>query len=350
MRGLTRRRALAAYASFAAASRMPRAQELAGEPPGRIPPREELLNAAEFRAMAERKLDSFTFAEIEGGDRAAFERITFRPRLMIDSRHLDLTTDLFGQSLFAPILVGPVANQKRYHPEGELAMAQGAAAAKALMIVADRSSYSIEQIAEQAKAPLWCQIDLDRDVSGIRARVDRAARAGCKAVCVTTGTGEAAAGGAPLTAGIDWNTIAGVRKAISLPLVLKGIMSPEEARKAIAVGAQGVVVSNYAARSIPGVASPIEVLPPVVDAVRGQAVVLMDGSIRRGSDVLKSLALGAQAVVVARPAIWGLASYGAAGVQSVLELIQTEFARDMVMCGKVNIKTIDRSVVRVHRR
>ena len=126
-------------------------------------------------------------------------------------------------------------------------------------------------------------------------------------------------------------------------------MSTYEARKAVLGGVQGLVVSNYAARAIPGVASPIEVLPAVADAVAGRAAILMDGSIRRGSDALKALALGAQAVLVARPSIWGLAAYGAVGVQNVVELIQTEFARDMVMCGRVNIKSIDRSMVRIHR-
>jgi isopentenyl diphosphate isomerase/L-lactate dehydrogenase-like FMN-dependent dehydrogenase len=127
-------------------------------------------------------------------------------------------------------------------------------------------------------------------------------------------------------------------------------MSPAEARKALLAGAQGLIVSNYAARPIPGVASPIDALPAVADAVAGKAAILMDGGIRRGSDVLKALALGAQAVLLARPAVWGLAAYGAAGVQNVVELIQTEFARDMVMCGKVKIQSIDRSVVRIHRR
>jgi 4-hydroxymandelate oxidase len=127
-------------------------------------------------------------------------------------------------------------------------------------------------------------------------------------------------------------------------------MSPDEARKAVLAGVQGLIVSNYAAPAIPGLASPIEALPEVAGAVAGKTAILMDGSIRRGSDVLKTLALGAQAVLLARPSIWGLAAYGAAGVQNVVELIQTEFARDMVMCGRVNIKAIDRSVVRIHRR
>jgi isopentenyl diphosphate isomerase/L-lactate dehydrogenase-like FMN-dependent dehydrogenase len=127
-------------------------------------------------------------------------------------------------------------------------------------------------------------------------------------------------------------------------------MSPGEAKRAVSAGVQGLVVSNYAMRTPPGVAAPIEMLPAVVDAVSGKAAILMDGSIRRGSDVLKALALGAQAVLLARPTLWGLAAFGAAGVQNVVELIQTEFARDMVMCGRVNIKSIDSTVVKVHRR
>jgi 4-hydroxymandelate oxidase len=338
MSALTRRRALAAYWSLAAATRSPRAQQLAGEPPGRIPPVEELVNAQEFRAMAERRLDSLTFAEIEGGDRAAFERITFRPRLMVDSRQMDLSTELLGQSLFTPLMVGPIAIQTRYHPEGELAMARGAAAGKAALIVAARSGHPIEKIAAQSKGLLWYQVDLDSDPKESRALIERAIGAGCRALCVTIATG------------IDWSALDRLRQGFSVPVVLKGVMSPEEAGKAVSQGVQGVVVSNYSPAKIPGIASPIEVLPAVAAAVAGKAVVLMDGGVRRGSDVLKALALGANAVLIARPAVWGLAAYGAAGVQGIVEMIQSEFARDMAMCGRVNIRSLDPGVVRIHQR
>jgi len=347
---ITRRRALSAYGALVAGSRLAGAQQLAGEPPGRIPPVDELVNAEEFRAVAQGKLESRIFAEIEGSERAALERITFRPRLMIDSREINLTAEVLGQTLFTPILVGPVSNQKRYHPEGELEMARGASAAKAVMVVPARSSYPIDKIAEQATTPLWYQIDLNGDASENRRRVDRAISLGCKVICVTAGAEEAAAKGAPLRVGIDWGALTRLCKAINAPVVLKGVMSADEARKATLAGVQGLIVSNYAAQTVPGVASPIEVLPAIADAVAGKLAVLVDGSIRRGSDVLKALALGAQAVLLARPAVWGMAGYGAAGVQNVVELIQTELARDMVMCGRVSIKSIDRSVVRVHRR
>jgi len=351
---MTRRQALAAYASLLAASPLS-AQKLAGEPPGRIPPVQDLVNAAEFEAVAGRKLDSLTWAEIAGSERGAFDRITFRPRLAIDSRQMDLTTELFGQSLFTPILIGPLSRQKRFHPEGELAMARGASAAKAVMVVADRSSYPVDQIAAQAKTPLWYQVYEDPDINQVRTRVERAVGAGCKVLCVTLGNEPANETAnetprSPLTAGVDWSAIDRLRKGLAVPVVLKGVMSPEEARKAVASGVQGIVVSNYAARSVPGVASPIEMLPSVADAVGGKVPILIDGSFRLGSDVLKALALGASAVMLGRPALWGLAAYGAEGVQSVVELIQSGLARDMAMCGKVNVKSLDRTVVSIHRR
>jgi isopentenyl diphosphate isomerase/L-lactate dehydrogenase-like FMN-dependent dehydrogenase len=148
---------------------------------------------------------------------------------------------------------------------------------------------------------------------------------------------------------MDWSAIDRLRKGIAVPLVLKGVMNPEEARKAVASGVEGIVVSNFAVRSIPGVAAPIEMLPSIVDAVGGKVPILIDGSFRLGSDMLKALALGARAVLLGRPALWGLAAYGAEGVQSLVELIQSEFARDMAMCGKVNIKSLDRTVIRIHR-
>ena len=166
------------------------------------------------KSVAERKLDAQTFAEIAGSERAAFDRITFRPRLMIDTRQMDLTTQLFGQSLFTPILIGPLSRQKRFHPEGELAMARGASAAKALLVVSDDSSYPIDQIAAQAKTPLWYQINDGPNMKEVRPRVERAIGAGCKALCVTIG-GESAA--TPSSAGVDWKEIDRLSKGIGVP-------------------------------------------------------------------------------------------------------------------------------------
>ena len=220
-------------------------------------------------------------------------------------------------------------------------MARGATAAQAVMVVAEQSSFPIEEIAAQAKTPLWMQVYPQTDAKLVK----RAAGAGCKAVCVTIG---ASAEG--VTAGVDWSAIDRLRQASGVPLVLKGVMSAEEARKSIAMGVQGIVVSNYPAADGGGIASSMEMLPSIVDAVGGKLPILIDGSFRRGSDVLKALALGAQGVMVTRPALWGLAAYGAEGVQRAIELLQSELARDMAMCGKITVKSIDRSIVRIHRR
>ncbi|MGH7246708.1 MAG: alpha-hydroxy acid oxidase, partial [Pseudomonadota bacterium] len=129
---------------------------------------------------------------------------------------------------------------------------------------------------------------------------------------------------------------------------LKGIMSPDDARTAVERGVEGIVVSSYAGRSVSGLAAPMEMLAAIAGAVGGKAPILIDGGFRRGSDVLKAIALGARAVLVGRPSLWGLAAYGADGVQTIMELLQTELARDMAMCGCVDIKAIDRRVVKIH--
>ena len=343
----TRRRALTAGGSLVAASSALRGQQLIGEPPGRIAPAAELVNAYEFEGMAQRKLGRLISAEIASSDRKAMDRITFNPRMMVNTYKLDLTTPLFGDNLFAPVLIGPTADQKRFHPDGELAMAQGAAEAKTLMVVSDRSSVPIEQIAAQAKAPLWYQVYPEQDATAVRSRIERAVKAGCKALIITAGVPP---GGDPKARLTDWNAIERVRQGVKIPVVLKGIMTPEEAQAAVAKGFQGIVVSNYSGRATPGTASTILGLPAIADAVGGKATILIDGGFARGSDVLKALALGAQGVLMGRPPLWGLSAYGSDGVKSLIQLIQNELARDMVMCGLVNIAAITRAAVTIHKR
>ncbi len=364
--GLNRREALVRLGAFLAASPLVRAQKtpkIVGEQPGRIPPLDELINTLEFEPVAQRKLADAGYREIAGGERAGFERIVFRPRLMVNTQELDLTTKLFGDALFTPIIVGPASHQLRFHPEGELAMARGAAAAKAALVVADRSDTAMENMAAEAaknNGPLWFQVYPEPDLDALLGRVREAVAAGCKAVCLTVGTpyGRAGAGGPPQVGALkelgyprlDWAYVDRVREAARVPLVLKGIMSADEAATAVERGIDGVIVSNHGGRFVHGVAEPITVLPEIVDAVGGRAPVLVDGGFRRGSDVLKALVFGATAVLVSRPALWGLASYGADGVQTVLELLQTELARDMAMLGAANAGALNREFVKVDRR
>jgi 4-hydroxymandelate oxidase len=339
-RNWSRRSALLQWASLLAGSRASTAQQLRGEAPGRIAPLDELVNVFEVEAMAQRKLDAFSYANIAGSDRKAFERITFRPRMMVDTTKLDLSVELFGAKMFTPILVGPTSHQRRFHPDGELGMARGASAAKTALIVAATSSIPVEEIARQADTPLWYQANPEGNMNAVRSKVEVAAKSGCKAVCLTLGLPEQA---------IDWSGIDRFRRGISLPLLLKGIMTAEEAELAVRRGVQGVIVSNYRGHGENGLAAPIEVLPGIADAVAGKIPVLIDGGFRRGGDVLKALALGARAVLLGRPPLWGLAAYGADGVQYVLELMQGELARAMAMCGKVTIASLDRTLVKIHR-
>ena len=355
---LTRRQALAGFGSLAAATPLLADQSpvLAPEPPGRIAPRTDLVNVLEFENMAERKLAPPVYATIAGSDRSFFERITFRPRMMVPTAHLDLSTQLFGEKMFAPVMAGPIARLQNYHPDGEIGVVRAASAAKTWMVVSSESSVPVEKIAAESKTILWYQIFLEGDTSALRAQMDQAVKAGCKAICITAGVpfrnAEAKMGPAKLAAmsrpALNWDVIDQLRKGVNVPVLIKGIMTPEEANAAITRGVQGIVVSNYGGLLTPGMASSMEMLPLIADAVAGKVPILIDGSFRRGSDIFKALAFGATAVMIGRPIAWGLAAYGPEGAQQVLEMLQTEVARDMAHTGKATLKDIDRTVVKLH--
>jgi len=345
-RGLTRREWLVAR-GFQRPASQPAVREM---PP--LPPRGELVNVLEFEEAAKLALDSTAYTALAGSDREPFDRMTLRPRMFVDSAPLSLTIELFGDTFFGPMLVGPVAELRRFHADGELALVRGAAAAKSAVVVSSRSSVPIEQIAQtaaQVTTPFWYQVYIERDIEMVRTQIQRAVKAGCRAVCLTVGTEPTGPATAVRTgARPDWRAIDDIRKGVTVPVVLKGVMTATDARAAVDRDLQGLVVSNGGAAGTRP--APIEALAQVADAVGGRVPVLVDGSFRRGSDVIKALALGARAVLLGRPAIWGLAAYGADGVQSVLRLLQGELARTMVNVGKPTIAMLDRSLVKIHSR
>jgi len=355
---LTRRQALAGFGSLAAASPLMSDQppKLLGEPPGRIAPRADLVNVLEFENMAERKLAPAVYAAIAGSDRSFFERITFRPRMMVPTTHLDLSLQLFGDKMFAPVMAGPLAKLQTYHPDGEAGMARAASAAKAWMVVSSEASLPLEKIAAESSTILWYQVFLEGDLSAVRAKMNQAVKSGCRAICITTGASfrnaEASSGPAKFAAisrpAANWDLIDQMRKGINVPVLIKGVMTPEEAEAAVKRGIQGIVVSNYGGLLTPGMASSMEMLPSIAEAVAGKVPLLIDGSFRRGSDIFKALAYGATAVMIGRPLAWGLAAYGPEGAQQVLEMLQTEVARDMAHTGKPTLRDIDRTVVKLH--
>jgi 4-hydroxymandelate oxidase len=344
---VTRRKALGGLGSLVAASQLDadHPPKLIGEPPGRIAPRVDLVNVLEFENMASRKLTPDVYTTIAGSDRSFFDRITFRPRMMVPTTHLDLTASLFGEKMFAPVIAGPIERLQNYHPDGEVGMVRAVSAAKAWMVVSGRSSLPVEQIAAESKTTLWYQVFPEDDQSAVRTKMDRAVKAGCKAICITVGAPFSKAMARPA---LNWTEIDRMRKGIGVPVLIKGIMTPQDAGAAVKRDIQGIVVSNYGRVSTPGTASSMEMLRSIVDAVGGRASILIDGSFRRGSDIFKALAYGATAVMVGRPVVWGLAAYGPAGAQQVLEMLQTEVARDMAHCGRLTIKDIDRSVIKLH--
>ena len=321
---------------------------LAGQPGGGPPddglvPVLELVNVPEFEEMARLTLSPENYEAIRGGYRGSFEKMTFRQRLMVYAMDLDLTTEVFGYEMFAPIIIGPVAMQGDLHVDGELGTARGASAAKAVMVAASNSSYPISSIVAASDEPVWYQ--LYADVDGSLEKAVEAVEAGCKAVCVTIGVSSDRVPVSP-----NWDTIAAVIRAVDVPVVVKGVMSPDVARIALDHGAEGLVVSDHGEPRVGPKALPIDVLPAVFETVDGRVPVIVDGSFRRGTDLLKALALGATAVMVARPAMWGLAAYGGEGVQMVLELLQTELARNMAASGRPRIDMIDRELVRFDSR
>jgi 4-hydroxymandelate oxidase len=308
-----------------------------------LPPRGELSNVFEFEDLARRVLPGEVFATIAGGDRAAFDRFTFRPRMMVPVLDMDLSVELFGAKHFTPILVGPVAEQRQFHRDGELATVRGAAAARAAMVVSSRSSVTIDQLCADAGTPLWYAVYADQADAPKQAR--QAVAAGCKAVCVTIRPDRSHATSG---AGTDWNRLDSIRDGLNVPVLVKGVMTPDDAQTALARGASGLVVSNH------GVAAagktPIEVVAAIGDTVGGKVPLLIDGSFRRGTDILMALVLGARGVLLARPVMWGLAVYGSEGVQSVLELLQTDLARNFALLGASNLASLNRSMVKFHTR
>jgi 4-hydroxymandelate oxidase len=344
----TRRRALAVIGSVAASSPFAAGQELIGEPPGRITPLTEIVNVWEFEAMAKRKLDAAAFAAIAGGDRRDLERMTFRPRLMRDMTKLDLTTELFGERMFAPILAGPASRQRRFHADGELATLQGAAAAKSVAVISSDSDVPLEKLISQSQAPLWYQVFPGPNLNEARTKAQEAVRLGCKALCVTMGTPYETRTKSMRPVPIRWDRLDILRKGIDIPIIVKGIATPEEADAAVKQGVQGIVVSNYGGRFARAKVSPIMALPGIADSINGKLPILVDGGLRRGTDILKALILGARAVLLSRPILWGLSAYGADGVRTVLEMAQTELARNLAMIGAVTPKDLDRKMIRIH--
>ena len=334
------------------------------------------LNCAEYEQLAEGLVEPGPWAYLAGGamdestlraNVAAFRRWTFRPRVLVDVGEVSTATTVLGVPVSLPVLVAPVAMHRLYHPDGELATARAAAAEDTVFCTSTMTTYSHNEIADAVPGlHQWAQLYVLSDEGATRAHLEEAVAAGCSAIVLTVDTpvlgrrerdartGFAVPADVPLpyaaallgnvahspatqaglfSASLTWRDIEWIAAATKLPVLLKGIVTQEDALLAVEHGAAGVIVSNHGGRQLDGAPATLDALEEVADAVAGRIEVLFDGGVRRGSDAVKALALGAQAVLVGRPAIWGLAVDGEAGVRRVLSLLREEIANTLALLG-----------------
>jgi isopentenyl diphosphate isomerase/L-lactate dehydrogenase-like FMN-dependent dehydrogenase len=334
----------------------------------------EPLNVFDYETLAQTCMEPSAWDYYQSGsddevtlraNRASFERIQLRPRMLVDVGTCDTSTTVLGTSVRMPIMIAPTAFHCLAHPEGECATARAAGSVGALMVASTSSTRSLEDIASAGSGSLWFQLYVSGR-KGTEQLVHRAATAGYGALVVTVdsprwGHKERAIRSGfrlPLKANftdvaaeelvsLTWSSLAWLRSLSSLPVVLKGILTAEDAVLALEHGVEGIIVSNHGGRQLDGVSASIEALAEVVEAVDGRCEVYLDGGIRRGTDILKALALGARAVLVGRPVLWGLAVNGAEGVSHVLELLRAELELAMVLAGRPTVESIDRTLVKM---
>ncbi len=349
------------------------------------------INLYDYEARAKQVLPHNIWEFIDSGamdefttrrNRSAFEDLTLRPRFLRDISHREISTTVLGRPISLPVMICPAGGHMAAHPEGEAATARGAGMSDTLMMLSTSSNCSMEEVAEAASGPLWYQLD-HHGFEYSEMLVHRAEEAGFKAICLgadvpvpspkerdirnrftrpfplghfrnmttplseASGIDEGEAWDTALVPPLTWKGLEWLRSITSLPLVLKGIRTAEDAHLAVEHGIEGIQVSTHGGRQLDMTMSSIESVPEIVEAVKGRAEVYLDSGVRRGSDVVKALALGVRAVAIGRPLFWGLAVNGAEGVHGVLELLREEIDRCMAYCGQSNIRELEPGLVNI---
>ena len=332
------------------------------------------LSLPHFAELARDCTSAAAWARVEGGaadeitlrwNREAYDRIRLRPRVLVDVSKLDTRVALFGVEMPSPIFLSPTGGQSFVHPEGDRGVTQGAGAAQALLIISSSASLRVDEAVKAATGPVWFQLYVQRDREFTRDLVERVEAAGCRALCVSVDSPSHGArdreyrwkaelperplpnfqGKDYLDPSVTWKDIHWLRSFAKTPVLLKGILDPDDAEMAVQVGVAGIFVSNHGARNLDTAPATIDALPVIAERVAGRVPLLVDGGIRRGTDVLKALALGASAVGIGRPYLHGLAVGGAAGVARVVEILRKEFELAMMLTGRPTIASIDRGVL-----
>jgi 4-hydroxymandelate oxidase len=349
---------------------------------------DEPLSVLDYERLAAETVDPQVWCYFEGGagdevtlreNRAAYGRWRFRPRVLVDVAEVTTETTVLGQTVSMPFLVSPLAYQGMLDPDGELATARAAAAAGTIMTVSTYTTRTHAEIAAAAPGLVqWAQLYVLRDEGLTNAHLDEIVEAGCGAVVLTVDTPvlgrrerderlgfvvppelplpylRAAIGGDPgnpqaqfsvLSPSVTWRDVERIASRSQLPVVVKGIVTREDAVLASEHGAAAIVVSNHGGRQLDGAPATLDALPEVVDGAAGKIEVLIDGGIRRGTDVLKALALGARATMSGRAPIYGLACRGEAGVRHVLELLRAEITAGLTLLGCTSPAEVTRAHV-----
>ncbi len=338
-----------------------------------------LVSLSDYEAAARRKLSASAWEFFSGGsadeitlrrNREALDALQLKPRVLVDATRIDTTCTLLDFKLEHPILLAPMSSHLLAHPDAETATARGAAAAKAIMVASTVSNRSIEDICKSASGPIWFQLYVEDDRSAAKALIERAEAAGCKALCITVDNPfayarnreervgaqaptlpfpnlgiEAGPGGRSRSRRhFSWHDLDWIRSFAKTPIILKGILNPDDADEAVRQGVAAIIVSNHGGRVLDTEPASIQVLPAVIDRVAGRLPVLFDSGIRRGTDILKGLAYGASAVLIGRPYMYGLSVAGMDGVRDVVNILRVELEGAMAMTGRTHLAEIDRSV------
>ncbi|HEV2961330.1 MAG TPA: alpha-hydroxy acid oxidase [Candidatus Angelobacter sp.] len=349
---------------------------------------ELILTLADFEAQAESCMSPMAHGYIVGGaadeltlraNSEDWRRIRVCPRVLVDVSEISLQTEVLGQQLEMPILLAPAAFHRLCHGEGERATVAGANEGGAAFVLSSFSTESVEDIAALAQHPVWFQLYFQKDKGLTQQMVERAQAAGCKALCITVDTPvlglrhresrnqfqlpkdfrlpnlnlgsishrpvRSAIYSELLNPSLVWKDVDWLCSIAKIPVLLKGVLNPDDAKRALDTGIAGIIVSNHGARNLDTLPSTAEALPRVAEAVNGKLPLLVDGGIRRGTDVLKALALGAKAVLIGRPYLYALAYAGAAGVARAIEILRTELTMSMALTGCTSISQINRSVL-----
>jgi isopentenyl diphosphate isomerase/L-lactate dehydrogenase-like FMN-dependent dehydrogenase len=385
-RGFSRREALSGLAAFLAASPLLHAQR----DPWPLDQHRRFLGFNEmrtafdfepvFRANVPLSIYDYTAHGTDSEftlhrNRDAFDWVELVSQGGVAPQDVDTSTEIFGFPMKSPIMLAPTSRQRDLHPDGELGMHRAATTTDTTMIVSNASSFPFARIAEAAEGPLWYQLYARRDIETNRQPLAEGQEVGAQTVDVTIdqqgsyyerdlhnrhlgGVVRSAPGrrretGNPYGVGegrlwYEWTLFDELRPMIDVPMLVKGILTGEGAKKCLEHGVEGIVVSNHGGRAIDYGPSTLEVLEEIVDAVGGRVPVLIDSGFRRGSDVLKALALGADAVCLGRASRWGLGAFGEEGAQRVIEIINDELVHAMAAAGCADVKSIDRSIVRTN--